>query len=312
MFREQKINIKVPDGVSPEDAKIALEQCLLRPVEHNKYLDGLKFEKNVNDLLQAEQNNITMSQNKIKLLDQMLHPRVQAKRKRFNVVHRYVKNRLFYPLIKFFSKNMGKYIIKDINDIEPVWHNNFLRMYYHSFEVGLKDMWIYMHREMNQFKKSKFPGLSNYYENYVKTRYDKGNWGRQEIVNIWMTEVLEDSIDREWFNMSIMNLVHTAMEFYNISPDERKKVPRPNEFPVYKSSNEKNPEYFVKNMKYPVWQCPKPKTDQEYEKEVNTKNEKEMQERIKLEQDMKKKKQEQEQVKEMKYNDKNKERHKKG
>jgi len=76
---------------------------------------------------------------------------------------------------------------------------------------------------------------------------------RQTIIDIWLTEILEDTVDREWFNFSILRLTRQMMKFYGISPEEIKKIPRPGSYPIYKSSNDTNPEYHIQNIHHPVW-----------------------------------------------------------
>jgi hypothetical protein len=242
---------------------------LFRPIEkfsdQERYIDKAKLQKEVIEMIHTRTRQINEIHHELALLQKILRQELLEKRKRWMWIHYTVKKWLMYPLLKFIKKRIGKYLVKSINDIPDEWNNNWLRMFYHSFDKGLDDMWIYMHYDMNPKHGAKYPKFKEYLT-FCRRKDNQGDWGRRLLINIWMTEVLEDSIDREWFNMSIMNLVHSAMSFYGIADTEMKKVPKPGEFPVYKTANEFNPIYFVTNMDYPVWNLP-PKFDYDKHKE---------------------------------------------
>lgn len=118
-------------------------------------------------------------------------------------------------------------------------------------------MWVYQHREMNQWHKQKYGTCERYLNDYiVNGKYRASHKYRLFLLKLWITEVMEDTIDREWFNMAALNLAHEMMRFYNVSEEERKKVPQPGEFPTFTSGIELHPKYFVENMNRPVYQNP--------------------------------------------------------
>lgn len=198
------------------------------------------------------------------------------KRKRFYIIHKKLKSTIIYPILKFITMRFDKYLVKHLDDIPEEWHNNFIRIYYYSFHKGLFDMWTHMHREMNPRLKKKYQNIPNYldkrpgcfavneygsedfdkYEKgHVDRRYAVGHWARKTLVNLWITEVMEDSIDREWFNFSVMNIVHETMKLYGVPKEHRDKVPWPgsDKFPVFKSGKEFNPEFHLRGIGHPVW-----------------------------------------------------------
>ena len=176
-------------------------------------------------------------------------------RKRFHIIHRVIKNSLIYPVLFFIEKRIGKYLVRKIDDIPEKWFNNHIRMFYHSFNKGLFDMWIYKYRGLKSKRTGKTDG--EYLNDFIFKKRNLSHWSRSMLINIWCTEVMEDTIDREWFNMSIMNLAHRMMEHYGVSKKERDKVPKPGQFPVYKSMTASNPQYFINNTNEKTWRVKK-------------------------------------------------------
>lgn len=76
---------------------------------------------------------------------------------------------------------------------------------------------------------------------------------RKTIINIWMTEVMEDTVDREWFNFSVLRLTRQMMHLYGVHPTEIAKIPKPGEYPIYKACIDYNPDYHINNANRPVW-----------------------------------------------------------
>jgi hypothetical protein len=178
------------------------------------------------------------------------------KMERFRQIHVWAKNKLAYPLLKQFEKILGRFLIKSIDDIPEKWFNNHMRMMYYSWDQGLEDMWMLQHRAMNPRKAIEYGTPENYMEKYIKHKYGPGNKYRKMIFQIWLTEALEDSIDREWFNMFTMRLTHEMMKHYGVSKEEMDKVPKVGKYPIYKSGIEYNPQYFIENRDMKVWKKP--------------------------------------------------------
>lgn len=273
--------INLPKRVTEEEAMKATNMSILRVTEYDK--EGIAkelelLEKEIDAHIQVDAQNMEMISNKKKasqnlksMIQKMRKNKFEKKNKRFNIVHKIIKGKLIYPMLWFIAKRMGPYLVKNIDDIEPTWNNNHLKMWYYSWKKGLNDMWIYMHREMNPHRKAQTKTPSGYLKAYIPWRYGQSDWGRNFAIDIWMTEMLEDSIDREWLNFSTMNLTHQMMEHYGVSKRERDKVPRAgnNKFPVYKAGIEYNPKYFLENMEEPVWKKPE---EHDYDKEEQDKN----------------------------------------
>lgn len=213
--------VKLKTSPSIEEIKKHMNESIMRPVEGNNQEDIYK-----------------------------------NKMERFRKVHVWAKNKLAYPLLKLFEKVLGKHLIKTIDDIPSTWYNNHMRMMYWSWEQGLEDMWLLQHREMNQSRKKKFVTSDRYLEEFVYHKYDTGNKYRKMIFQIWLTEAMDDTIDREWFNMYVLRLTHEMMKHYGVSEEEMKKVPKVGEYPIFKSGIEYNPGYFIENRNMKVWKKP--------------------------------------------------------
>jgi hypothetical protein len=179
---------------------------------------------------------------------------------RFHVIHHVVKTGIVHKILKFISWKMRKYIIKDINDIPKEWWNNHLRMFYWSFaDKGLYDMWLKMFyvQGYNKFK-DQYKDQQDFVDRFINAPIMGLSHGhRKLLIDIWMTEMLEDTIDREWVNMSILRLTKAMCVHYGVSETELAKIPEPGKFPVYLSITQDNPEYYFRFMDTPVWQVPK-------------------------------------------------------
>ena len=166
---------------------------------------------------------------------------------RYRVIHRVVKQGFMHPLLKFIGKRLGRFLIKDLDELPNTWFNVMLRMMYDNYQKALDDMWTLQF--MPEYLK-KHKTKEEYLQNRYKTRSHKG---RKLIFDIWMTEVMEDTIDREAFNFWMMRNTHSMMEHFGVSKKQRDKVPRPGDFPIYKASTNVNPTYFLNNIHRKTW-----------------------------------------------------------
>lgn len=173
-------------------------------------------------------------------------------RKRFTVIHDILKTVFVYPALKLLGKKLGKYMVQRLEDIPDEWQNNHHRMWYNAWEQGLLDMWYYFRYEP-MLKSGRYTKSFNEYLIDSKTITGQSHRGRQMAVDLWMTEILEDTVDREWFNMAIMRLTHNMMKHYGVSENEMNKVPKPGEFPIYDVNVGMNPRYFFLNHDKNVW-----------------------------------------------------------
>ena len=192
---------------------------------------------------------------KRKMMDYLYNSSPQMKR--YLRIHHWAKRKVFQNGIKIFRKIMNKYIIKKDEQIPKEWYNNHLRIFYNSFTIGLKDTWEHMvwkmpaHNQKEYHKKFKNDPEHHFYKEIV----GKDHWSfcnRKDIIGIWMAEILEDTFDREWINMTMMRITHEMMEYYGIPEEMRNRVPKPGQYPVYLSKNEHNPLYHLNFAKHPV------------------------------------------------------------
>ena len=236
--------IKLDDAIANDpnsmaDIKYALDQSIFRPVNVNEPWHKRKIRQFCVDYLNKE----------------------SAPHKRFNVIHRIVKIGIVHQMLNFVRLKLGKYLVQDINDIPEQWWNNHLRIFYHSFEYGADDLWkkVYYVQGYQKFVKQGFDTPEKFVKHFKDKKglfgYNASYYHRQLLIQIWMTEILEDSMDREWLNMSIMRITHEMMKHYGVSEDERNKVPKPGEFPIYYSTTANYPEYFMRYRKMPVWKA---------------------------------------------------------
>jgi len=165
--------------------------------------------------------------------------------KRYRRIHHWGKRMVFQRGLKLLKRVLGKYMIKGEEDIEKYWFNNHLRIFHHSFIYGLKDAFKFHFFGM---KSPEYKARYNndpeqfFYEFAIKPNY--WSWdNRSSIINLWITEILEDTFDREWINMAMMRICHEMMCLYGVSPEEMAKVPKPGQYPIYMSPNEFNPQY---------------------------------------------------------------------
>jgi hypothetical protein len=181
--------------------------------------------------------------------------------RRFNRHHKFAKNFIIHRGLRFVRWVISKKnTISKFDDIKPEWYNNHLRLFYHSWEQSLDDVWIKQIRAMQQQNSPDNVQKDMTDEQYLdwikgKTgRYDRSYQMRLLLMQLWITECLEDTVDREHMNMLMMNITHQMMMYYGVSAEEMKKVPKPGQFPVYTSGGPVNPQYFFYGRNIPVWQ----------------------------------------------------------
>ena len=151
-----------------------------------------------------------------------------------------------FPLIERFG---NKYLIQQFDDIKPNWYNNHARIFYHSWELGLKDMWKKMIWQQIKLsgKKHKAKSADDLYK-INKYGNRRSYTSRMLIMRLWVTEVLEDTVDREFMNFFMLRMYHTLHKFYDGN------VPKPGEYPIFLAGTGYNPKYFFDNINNPVWQ----------------------------------------------------------
>jgi len=182
---------------------------------------------------------------------------------RFTLIHKYLKPKIIYPILKGIKKILGKFILKGHEDIPELWFNNYMRIMMRSFEEGLDDMWLLMHKHMSFHlnpKRTKLRLRNNGFpedptdEEYLEYCHSgPSHIYRKLIKQIEFTEALDDTIDRSYFDSSLLRMVHYTMKHHGVSKKERDKVPRPGDWPMYKSETAHNPQYFIDNKDIKVF-----------------------------------------------------------
>lgn len=168
------------------------------------------------------------------------------KMERFNLIHRIIKSKIIHPFLTFVSKKFGKHLINSVEGIPATWFNTHQRIFFDSFDKGLMDMWLYTYRDM--WNEKRYKGMSE--EEYLKELDLDNNIShknRMNIIKCWITYILEDSIDRDWLNFSMLRMYHAMHEYYDGN------VPKPEEYPRYASAKEYFKEYHEGHIIDEVW-----------------------------------------------------------
>ena len=168
--------------------------------------------------------------------------------KRYKRIHVWAKNKLFKNGLRIMKKVLKNYTIEDIDKIPNEWYNAHHRMFYHCWHKALDSVFTKMIYPMGKCDAKKFKSPDDYLQ-HIKL---SGYWSyqnRSDIIKIWMCEIMEDTVDREWVNFFMMENYWAMHRFYNGN------VPKPNgkDFPVYKSMTQMNPEYFINGRHRPKW-----------------------------------------------------------
>lgn len=187
--------------------------------------------------------------------------------KRFMRIHHRTKSKLLHPILRTFWHFLGDYAIKGFDDIPIQQHNNNVRMFAWCWEESLKDFWTkFVYNLPGRVNKEKFPTAEIYYKQICKSKdkfQDSDSHARRSLLwKIWVTEILEDTADREWLNFFMMRIYHTMHQHYTKQMPKtifNGEIPRPGEYPMYTSGHMFNPGYFYEMSKYSLWKPPEDK-----------------------------------------------------
>ena len=236
----KQLKVEIPEGIKEEDMQQAVKQTIFRPAPPDTKVQGWLRNKANKYVQKSDQG-----------------------RKRFVRVHMIVKAKLAYPLLKCVDKYLDKYLVRSLDEIPAQAHNNILRMFFWASNKGLEDMWKKFYWTMNPGgKKIQGDTPDGFYERTKKN--NKSHKYRETIINILLTEAAEDTVDREWLNFSCLRFTHAMMNHYGVSKEEADKVPKSGDYPIYLSTNQQNPDFFLKFIGSKVW---KPETGKTPEQE---------------------------------------------
>ena len=164
-------------------------------------------------------------------------------KKRFTQVHVIAKNKVFKVIMKKFVRVLGDFMIQDIKDIPAQWYNNHMRIFYDSWIKGLDDMFTELIYKLDRPETKGFMDSKEYLAWVKNSRY-WSHENRKTMINVWATEIMEDTADREWLNFFMLRMMN---DFY------KGNVPKPGEYPIYTSRFSNSREYFNENKGKPVW-----------------------------------------------------------
>jgi len=169
--------------------------------------------------------------------------------KRWDRVHKFVKVKIVHTALKILDVLIGKYVLQGIDDIPKENCNNLIRISYHSYMKGIEET----------FKRIIYdPNIKNklgYYKNKI-TRNDSWlTWSKDNphcrarvlLLQLWLTEVLEDTFDRGVMDIAMLESYHQIHKLYD------GKVPTVEEYRMYDSGEARDIKYFVDTINVPVW-----------------------------------------------------------
>ena len=178
--------------------------------------------------------------------------------RRWWFIHLFVKKRLLYPSFKFLEWLLKRYIVTSDDQIHKSWYNNHIRIFNHCWHSAVDD--IYRVLIWNQEKmKCKVIGkpFTDTPDEFINKhcKHQSVRW-RKLMCDLLVTEMLEDTADREWCNFFVLRVCHELMSLYGLDVDQRKRVPVPGEYPVYLSKTPYYPDYFSQNVMRDKWLHP--------------------------------------------------------
>jgi len=183
-----------------------------------------------------------------------LHDMTFWQQRRFYTVHFIIKNKLLRPVFMFLLKFMNNKI--DDVDIPRDWYNNHIRMFNWCMEESINDVWGIMIYQQHKIKDLAATGKINMTsEDWINHGKDKAPSYkmRQLARKIWVTEMLEDTVDREQCNFMMMRIAHEMMRHYGVNKTEMKKIPLPGQYPIYLAKGPYDPNYFLQGAGFKVW-----------------------------------------------------------
>ena len=174
-------------------------------------------------------------------------------------IHLFVKKRLLYPAFKLLERLLARYMVTEDKQIYSGWWNNHIRIFRHSWHQAVDDMYgILIWNQSRSRAMMLGKEFKDTQEQFIKrhSKHQSVRW-RKLMCDIQVTEMLEDTADREGCNFFMLRACHEMMMLYGISVEERKKVPLPGQFPVYLSKGPHYPEYFKQNALTEKWLHPR-------------------------------------------------------
>ena len=192
--------------------------------------------------------------------------------RRYFYVHTIVKDWFTRPALKLLVRVMGKNLVTEDSQIPQHWYNNHIRLFRWCFDRGLKDMyekWVYNQLCLNGQNTGE-PVTEDPVQFMHRSIKGQPYRFRKTFLDIWTTEMLEDTADREQCNFMVMHIAHQMMQLYGVSPEERRKVPVAGVYPMYLAKGPHWPEYFVRHAMFPLWRQPQEEGDKNGENQDKT------------------------------------------
>lgn len=169
-------------------------------------------------------------------------------KKRWDWIHKFVKEKIVHTGLSLLRMIIGRWCVKSLDDIPVEPCNNLLRIFYWSYLKGVEHSFNRVIMDWN-YKKGYKSGMSRY-EHLNLFRSKRSYQSRLLILNLLMTEILEDTFDRAVVETAMLETYHQLNKLY------KNKVPSPDEFVVYDSHEGRDIEYFLKKIKDGVWVNP--------------------------------------------------------
>jgi hypothetical protein len=169
---------------------------------------------------------------------------------------------MFKKGLKLFKRVLGKYLITSLDDMEAKPHNNMPRIFYYCWKETLDDTFVEKIWRP-QYLDPNYPAHDSP-EEFIKYMKDIKHWSRynrSSIIDVWMTEIMEDTFDRDWLNLFMLKMYHEIHDLYD------GEVPKPEQYPLYMTQTRNNPLYFAVFNTYPLWHPKEKKKDEMQQKD---------------------------------------------
>jgi hypothetical protein len=162
---------------------------------------------------------------------------------RFKFIHNTLKKNLFKPIMKWFAKKFGKYLIQGIDDFKPTWYNNQQRIFYHTFMKSMNEAFDKIDYPL------RFKDRMTLEEHREIRKTLSGYVSRELFLKMAMTEAAEDTFDRDLINILCFNIAREMIRTYGVDFILEEK-----QFPLFVSLSTNNPQFFINNKdRFEVW-----------------------------------------------------------
>lgn len=256
---QKEITIELGEGDTQESVRAQLDQAMKEDIFIKISDAGF-----IHRFFQKQLLNL------IKVFNHALM-RTSPQTRRWFWFHRYQKQHLLHKALAVFRWLFRKTLIDDIEKIPKKPWNNLIRIWRYNCHESIIDIWRVWHtkQQLNNHMKTTQEKIDITNQDCKKFLTDNDYvcyTARKTYLDFETTMVMMDTADRARIEIEMLRNCHSMMKMYGVSPTERAKVPRYENYPLFLAGIGKDPEYFIKFRNVGVWEQPNP--DEEYKPEV--------------------------------------------